>query len=104
MSNRFLVYLAAMAGITYLIRMLPLLLVRKKIENKFIVSFLYYLPCSVLSVMTVPAIFYASGSKLAAALGFLTAAVAAYFGKSLMKVAVLSCITVLIAEYAMTLL
>lgn len=104
MGNRFFVYMSVMAGITYLIRMLPLLLVRKKIENKFIVSFLYYLPCSVLSVMTVPAIFYASGSRLAAALGFLTAAVAAYFGKSLMKVAVLSCVTVLIAEYIITIM
>ena len=98
MENRFLVYLIVMAVVTYLIRVLPLLLVREKIENKFIVSFLYYLPSAVLSVMTVPAIFYATSSKLSAALGLATAVILSYFGKSLMKVAVISCIVVFIAE------
>lgn len=98
MENRFIVYLIAMAVVTYLIRVLPLLLVREKIENKFIVSFLYYLPSAVLSVMTVPAIFYATSSKLSAALGLATAVILSYFGKSLMKVAVISCIVVFIAE------
>ena len=99
MENRFIIYLAVMAGITYLVRMLPLMLVRKKIKNRFVVSFLYYLPCSVLSVMTIPAIFYATDSKISAVLGLITAVIAAYFGKSLMKVAALSCTVVLIAEY-----
>ncbi|MCR4692432.1 MAG: AzlD domain-containing protein [Firmicutes bacterium] len=98
MENRFIVYLIVMAVVTYLIRVLPLLLVREKIENKFIVSFLYYLPSAVLSVMTVPAIFYATSSKLSAALGLATAVILSYFGKSLMKVAVISCIVVLVAE------
>ena len=96
--NRFWVYLIVMAVVTYLIRVLPLLLVREKIENKFIVSFLYYLPSAVLSVMTIPAIFYATSSKLSALSGFITAVILTYFGKSLMKVAVISCIVVLIAE------
>ena len=99
MESRFIIYLAVMAGVTYLVRMLPLMLVRKKIENRLIVSFLYYLPCSVLSVMTVPAIFYATDSKISAALGLITAVICAYFGKSLMKVAVTACAVVLIAEY-----
>lgn len=98
MESRFLIYLLAMAGVTYLIRMLPLILVRKKIENRFIVSFLYYLPSAVLSVMTVPAIFYATDSKISAGLGFLAAVIFSYFGKSLMKVAVISCAVVLITE------
>ena len=98
MENRFVIFLAAMAGVTYLIRMLPLILVRKKIENKFILSFLYYLPCTVLSVMTVPAIFYATDSKISAVLGFITAVVSSYFEKSLMKVAIIACIVVLITE------
>ena len=103
MENRFLVYLIVMAVVTYLIRVLPLLLVRDKIENKFIVSFLHYLPCAVLSVMTVPAIFYATGSKLSALSGFVTAVILSYSGKSLMKVAVISCIVVFIAEFLMKL-
>lgn len=98
MESRFLIYLTFMAGVTYLIRMIPLILVRKKIENRFIVSFLYYLPSAVLSVMTVPAIFYATDSKISAGLGFLAAVVFSYFGKSLMKVAVISCIVVLVTE------
>lgn len=98
MKNNFFVYLLIMAGVTYLIRMLPLMLVRKKIENRFVVSFLYYLPCAVLSVMTVPAIFYATDSRLSAGLGFLTALIFSYLGKSLMKVAVLSCTVVFLTE------
>lgn len=99
MKYNFFIYLAVMAGVTYLIRMLPLVLVNKKIENKFIVSFLHYLPCAVLSIMTVPAIFYATDSKISAALGFLAAVIFAYRGKSLMKVAVISCMVVFITEY-----
>ena len=99
MENRFIIYLAVMAGITYLVRMLPLMLVRKKIKNRFIVSFLYYLPCSVLSIMTIPAIFYATDSEISAALGLVTAVICAYFEKSLMKVAAISCTVVLITEY-----
>lgn len=99
MENRFFIYLAVMAGVTYLIRMLPLVLVSKKIENRFITSFLYYLPCSVLSIMTVPAIFYATDSKISAGIGFVTAVIFAYRGKSLMKASAISCIVVFIIEY-----
>lgn len=99
MRHNFFVYLAVMAGVTYLIRMLPLMLVSRKIENKFVISFLHYLPCSVLSIMTVPSIFYATDSKISAVIGFLTAVIFAYRGKSLMKVAVVSCAAVFIAEY-----
>ena len=53
----FFVYILVMAGITYLIRMLPMVLIKKKITNRFVLSFLHYIPYTVLSVMTVPAIF-----------------------------------------------
>ena len=99
MRYSFFVYLAVMAGVTYLIRMLPLAALSKKIENRFIISFLYYLPCSVLSIMTLPAIFYATDSRISALAGFVAAAVFAYKGKSLMKVAVISCAAVFVAEY-----
>jgi len=94
----FFIYLLVMAGITYLIRMLPLTLIKKKIKNRFILSFLYYIPYAVLSVMTIPAIFYATGNMIAAAIGFIVAMVLAYMGKSLVTVAALSCLAVFIAE------
>ena len=73
-----------MAGVTYLIRMLPLVLVRHKIENRFISSFLYYVPYSVLSVMTVPAIFYSTGHVLSAAVGTAVAVLLAYRSRGLL--------------------
>ena len=63
--ENFFVYLLVSAGVTYLIRMLPLVLVRKKITNRFVRSFLYYVPYSVLSVMTVPAIFLSTTTMVA---------------------------------------
>ncbi len=94
----FFVYLLVMAGVTYLVRMIPLVLVRRKIQNRFVLSFLHYIPIAVLSVMTVPAIFYASSSWLTALAGFVVALIFAYFEKSLVQVAAFSCIAVLIAE------
>ena len=99
MKADFFIYVAVMAGVTYLIRMLPLVLANRKIENRFIKSFLYYLPCSVLSIMTIPAIFYATDSVISAGAGLTAAVFFAYRGKSLMKVAVISCIVVFVTEY-----
>ena len=66
----FFLYLAVMAGVTYLIRMIPLALVHKRIENRFVLSFLYYVPYAVLSAMVVPAIFTATDSPVSAVAGF----------------------------------
>ena len=87
-----------MAGVTYLIRMLPLILVKKKITNGFLLSFLYYIPYAVLSVMTIPAIFYSTNHTSSALAGFLTALVPAYKGKSLLAVAITACFAVLVCE------
>lgn len=95
---KFLPYLIVMAGVTYLVRMLPLVLVRKKFENRFVLSFLYYVPYAVLGVMTVPAVFYSTGSILSAAVGFLVALMIAYFEKSLITVAGTACSAVLLVE------
>lgn len=100
-NSKFLIYLLVMAGVTYLVRMLPLVAVREKIKNKFILSFLHYIPYTVLSVMTVPAIFYATDSPITAAVGFAVAIVAALFERSLVQVAALSCAGVLITEIIM---
>ena len=56
-DGKFLLYLLVMAGVTYLVRMIPMVLIKEKIKNKFILSFLHYIPYTVLSVMTVPACF-----------------------------------------------
>ena len=94
----FFVYLLVMAGVTYLVRMIPLVLFKREIKNRFLLSFLYYMPYAVLSVMTVPAIFYATGNVISAVVGFLVAAVLAWFGKSLVLVAGASVGGVLLAE------
>lgn len=100
-NSKFLIYLLVMAGVTYLVRMIPLVAVREKIKNKFILSFLHYIPYTVLSVMTFPAIFYATDSPITAAVGFAVAVVAALFERSLVQVAALSCAGVLITEIIM---
>ncbi|MBR5308953.1 MAG: AzlD domain-containing protein [Clostridia bacterium] len=101
---KFFTYLLVMAGITYLIRMVPLVLVKEKIKNRYILSFLYYIPYAVLSAMTVPGIFYATSSPVSASVGFLAALILAYFGKSLLTVAALSSVAVFIAEAVMKLI
>lgn len=97
-NPNFLLYLLVTAGVTYLVRMVPLVLVKRKIQNRFLLSFLYYIPYAVLSVMTVPAIFYATENHFSAAAGFLAALVAAYFERSLLFVAVSACSAVFLIE------
>lgn len=97
-SNNFWLYLLVMAGITYFIRMIPLVLVKQKIKNRFILSFLYYIPYAVLSVMTIPAIFSSTSYKISAVIGFITAIILAYYEKSLVKVAAYSCVAVFATE------
>ncbi len=100
---KFFMYLLVTAGVTYLVRMVPLVLVKRKIRNRFLLSFLYYIPYAVLSVMTVPAIFYATESPLSAAVGFAAALVTAYLEKSLLFVAASACGAVFITEIIMLL-
>lgn len=94
----FAVYLIVTAGTTYLVRMLPLVLMKGKITNRFLLSFLHYIPYAVLSVMTIPAIFSATGDIRTAATGFIVALVLAWRGKRLLTVAAAACAAVLLAE------
>ncbi|MCR5731307.1 MAG: AzlD domain-containing protein [Ruminococcus sp.] len=80
-------YIIVMALVTYLIRMIPFVFFRKKIKSRFFRSFLYYIPYAVLSAMTIPAIFYSTGSIITAVVGTVAAAVLAYFGLPLIAVA-----------------
>ena len=98
MPTDFWIYLVVTAGVTYLVRALPLVLMKGKIKNRFVLSFLHYIPYAVLSVMTVPAIFYATGDLLSAAVGFAVAVVLAFFGKSLLTVAAAACGAVLAVQ------
>ncbi len=99
MSNtQFFIYLAIMAGITYLIRTLPFALFTKKIENERVQSFLAYIPYAVLAAMTVPSVFYATSFTLSAAVGLLVAAFFAMKNKSLTFVAVMACVAVFFTE------
>ncbi len=92
-------YILVMAGVTYLIRMLPLVLLRKKLKSRFIKSFLFYVPYAVLAVMTVPAIFESTGSVLSAAVGFAVAVLLACKGAQLLPVALAACGAVFAVEW-----
>ena len=83
----FLGYLAITAGVTYLVRMLPLVLMKGRIRNRFLLSMLHYIPYAVLTAMTVPAIFYSTNHPVTAAVGTLVAAVLAWFRQPLIVVA-----------------
>ena len=97
--EHFWLYLLVTAGTTYLVRMVPLVLMKGKITNSFVLSFLHYIPYAVLSVMTVPAIFYATGEPISAAAGFVVALLLAWRGKSLVQVAAAACAAVLLAHW-----
>ena len=85
-----------MAGITYLIRMIPFVFFRKKIRSRYLLSLLYYVPYSVLSAMTFPYIFYSTGNVYTAIIGTVVALIASVSRRSLLTVAILSCLAVLI--------
>lgn len=98
MQHNVYIYLAIMVGITYLIRVLPLTLIRKPINNVFIRSFLYYVPYVTLAVMTFPAILTATQSPVSAILALVAGITAAWFNQGLFKVAIISCAVVFISE------
>ena len=98
MSRNPYIYILVMAGVTYLIRMLPMALSRKEITSPFIKSFLYYVPYACLAAMTFPAILTATSSVISATVGFAVALLAAYREKSLLTVAMFACAAVFIVE------
>lgn len=81
------IYILVMAGVTYLVRMLPFTLFRRKISSRFFRSFLHYIPYAVLSAMTIPAIFYSTNSLPTAVVGTVVAVILAYLKKPLILVA-----------------
>ena len=96
--NSIWVAILVMAGVTYLIRVAPLVLIRREIKNQTVRSFLYYVPYAVLGVMTVPAIFGSTASLWSALAGFLVAVILSFLERGLLTVAAASCATVYIVE------
>ena len=94
----FLPYVAVMAVVTYLIRMLPMTVYRRPIRSRFARSFLAYIPYAVLGAMTFPEVLYSTGDLRTAAAGVVTAVVLAWRGKSLLTVAIAACIAVAAAQ------
>lgn len=90
--------IAVMALTTYLIRVLPMVIFRKKITNRFVKSFLYYVPYAVLAAMTFPAVFSSTGSTGSAIVGCVLAVILAYFKRGLLTVAVGAAAAVLLAQ------
>jgi len=98
MRHNIYIYILVMAGVTYLIRLLPLTLIQREIKNTTIRSFLYYVPFVTLAVMTFPAILSATASVWSALGGLIIAIVLAYRGHSLLKVSLAACFIVFIIE------
>ncbi len=98
MERNIYIYILVMAAVTYTVRMLPLVLIRKEIKNQFIRSFLYYVPYVTLAVMTFPAILSETGSIWSAWAALITGIVLAWKGKSLLQVAVCACAMVFVLE------
>ena len=94
----FLLYLLVMALTTYLVRALPLLLIKKPVRNKYLLSFLHYIPFAVLAVMTFPAALFATGNIYTAVFGLAVALVLAFFKRPLIVVALGASGGVLLAE------
>ena len=91
-------YIAVMFLVTYAIRTLPMTLLKKPIQSRFVQSFLYYVPYVTLSVMTFPAILHATQSTISGGTALVIGIAAAYLGADLFKVAVTCCSVVFILE------
>lgn len=102
--TNFFPYLIVMAGVTYLIRMLPMTVFRREIKSVFVRSFLHYVPYAVLGAMTFPDVLYATGSLWTALAGLVVAVAMAWRGRSLLTVAVGACLAVAAAQGVMLLL
>ena len=104
MSGNIYVYILLSAIVSFAVRVLPLTLIRKKIENRFLRSFLYYVPYVTLAVMTFPAIIEAAGNPLAGAVALAVGIILSWLGAGLFPVAVCCCISVFAAQYLLALL
>lgn len=103
-NTQFVIYLILLAGSTYLIRVIPFVAIKNKIKNRFIQSFLYYIPYAVLTAMTIPVVLYATDYVVSACIGLGVAVLFALKEKSLTVVAAAACIAVFVTEGLITIL
>ncbi len=96
--NKIYLYILLMAIVTYLIRALPLTLIRKEIKSNFVRSFLHYVPYATLAAMTFPAILSATDYVVSSIMGFMVALVLAFNKRSLLTVAGFACLAAFITE------
>ena len=94
MTHSIWLYIAIMSLVSYLIRVLPVTLIRRQIRNRFIRSVLYYLPYVTLSVMTVPAIFSISENPLCGIAALIVAVAIAWLSGNLLLSATGACAAV----------
>ena len=99
MSRSIFIYIFIAAAVSLIIRAVPTTLLRRKITNRFIRSFLYYVPYVTLSVMTFPAIVEATDSPLAGAAALVCGILAAWFGLGLFPVSIICCVVVFVLEF-----
>jgi branched-subunit amino acid transport protein len=99
MKHNVYLYILIMAAVSFLIRVLPLTLIRREIKNKTIRSFLYYVPYVTLAVMTFPAILDATGSIWSGLAALLLGIVLAWLGAGLFPISVLCCAVVFVLEF-----
>ena len=98
MEHNTVIYILIMAGVTYLIRVIPLTLIRREIKNPLIRSFLFYVPYVTLAVMTFPAMVTAATDPIAGAAAFIVGVALAWFGMPLLQVSIFSCLVVFVLE------
>ena len=103
-TEALLISTAVMALVTYLPRVLPLAIFRRKIQNPFLRSFLLYMPYGILAAMIFPAVFFSTNSWISAACGVLISLILAWFRRGLLTVAIGGTFAVLIAEWILTLI
>ena len=98
MNSKIYIYILVCVGVSFLIRELPLTLIRRPIKNRFLRSFLFYVPYVTLAVMTFPSILHATSSPLTGLAALLLGIAAAWIGANLFQVAVGCCAVVLVLE------
>ncbi len=98
MKHNVYLYLLVMFAVSFLLRALPLTLIRKEIKNRYFRSFLYYVPYVTLAVMTFPAIMEASGNRIAGIASLAAGMVAAYFGAGLFPTAIICSVIIFVSE------
>lgn len=103
-AQSIILYIAIMAGVTYLTRMLPFTLFRRKIASHFLQDLLYYIPYAVLSAMAIPASLYATDHTLSAAVGVGIAIALSFFGRSLLTVSIAGVVSAYLTELLIAML